>query len=449
MKHTYRFAFLFIVFLVGCTVNNEKQDVGGQSQTPVITTDMTNRTATRESDDVIITPSVEQPVSMPQLILESITSTILPTSTLTPQLTTTPSLFLDCVSPERTIVEHTYLTRGLAFMGIWDGLPGLGILGGEGFNTPAYFLPESKYGVYLTPKIAPNREWLVQEIYSSGTLAEAVLVNPDTNQEVRASLDASSLTNFSALEWLNNSQLIALSRNEEEMQSLFIFSPFTNEQEIWSTQLTKIAPFSLFSVPPVYDPFLKLVIYLCESCEERGYLVKDMESGETIWSIRLDPIPAYPVRGIPVWSPNGEYVAVSSGATLNRIEVFNRYGETVQEISFSETSVVTLGSLRWSPDSQYLSSIRRVEISQEVIVESLFFLPIHGDGSIIDLCVKPTMGPYWSPDGTAFAYTEQTQTNEQEQILTIVKATMDEAVQLPDSSGYVLIGWMKILGPGE
>ena len=146
-------------------------------------------------------------------------------------------------------------------------------------------------------------------------------------------------------------------------------------------------------------------------------------------------IPKIPNRGTPVWSPNGQYVAVTSGPSLNEILIYNRQGKEVDRIVLPTDISVTSFVDNWSPDGKYLTFVRLPDGGGAWTLAYYSLERKH----VIDLCI-PNDWLYWSPDGTKFAFT---QIIGDEKIVRIVDAATSEITSF-DGMGFTLAGWINL-----
>lgn len=196
--------------------------------------------------------------------------------------------------------------------------------------------------------------------------------------------------------------------NNKEIYEWVIWTPEENQERRISLQLDGIGDEVIrYGIAPVLDPIGELVIYPCEKCDGSEYMVKEVESGNNIWSIDLGIVPTVAYRGLPVWSPDGAYVAVTGGRSTkqNGLWIFDRNGEVVHNITLPDIDgVYAADALFWSPNSEILAFLRLSFDPQGNSKQTLAYLVIN-TGEVVDLCLnyQPNSAA-WSLDSKMIAF---------------------------------------------
>lgn len=219
-----------------------------------------------------------------------------------------------------------------------------------------YKLPsQSEQVVYFGFQVSPDQNMLayIEGLQSdSGQVDKTVfwIVNARAEVLQKITFNLSELYN---LRWLDNQNAIFYIDQTPKDGTVMIFNPFTREQRYISNELpeyyTESHLFPGLSWLIEYSPDLEWGVYFGRvETGKLGFLIRDFTHGQTVWQT-ADVIGEYQK---PVWSPNGDEVAVvasghlylvSRDGTAKSVEVLNEY----QQTQVSKTS--------WSPDGRYLS----------------------------------------------------------------------------------------------
>jgi Tol biopolymer transport system component len=263
-------------------------------------------------------------------------------------------------------------------------------------------------------------------------------------------LEEIPLSRFTSPKWLNNSKIIFSLENEENIFEWIIWSPETNEEHRLSLTLESAGEeVEIYETFPVLDPIFKAVVYPCYKCNGAEYRVADTQASKIMWDIDLGVHPTTAYRGLPVWSPNGEYLVLGGGRnhSENGLWVYNRDGDLIHDLILPDIeSVFAADVLTWSPNNEYVAF--RWLKSSELFGDdnkTLAYLAID-DGSVTDLCINfPEGWPVWSPDSDFIAI-QMVDQEEQQTYLKIVDVNNGDIIDFHDGSLFYVIGWASDLG---
>ncbi len=250
---------------------------------------------------------------------------------------------------------------------------------------------------------------------------------------------------YSWVRWLNDSEIVLPLENNLENYEWIIWSPRENKERRISSVLDGIGEEVIrYGVAPALDPMGELVIYPCERCDGFEYMVKEIESGDNLWSIDIGEKPTGAYRGYPVWSPDGSHIAITGGrsARQNGLWIFDRNGRLVHDIILPDASrAYTADNLFWSPDSQILAFLRLSSDSQGESKQTLAYLSIK-TGEVVDFCLNYQRGSgAWSPDSTMIVFLSQE--NEKPQTLQIIDIEGNvKVLSIKDATD--VIGWVNL-----
>jgi WD40 repeat protein len=392
-------------------------------------------------------PSPQVTPSPQRLSAPTVTADNLPTVTAVP----TVQVYRQCTESEPKPVDDPSLLRGMMLSGRWEGGPGLAILGNDDVAPVTIYY----YTDHLLRGVSPDGKWIATSLLtdiidrdSNTYTVEVIVTDFASEKSFQTSYEAVSLSFFDKLNWANNSQLVLPLKNQDELFQWLVWTPFTDEQELLSVELTGIEnAMAFYQVAPAYDPRLELVVYPCELCGSTAYIVKNIKTSETEWTINFDPKPSYAYRGPPVWSPNGEYVAVGGGNNLlNRLKIVDRDGVVVYDLALPDGGVATAERLVWSPNSEYLAFSRANPNPAEPYGynSTLAYVKLR-DGAVIDLCVDlPITAIKWSPDNTKIAFgqwREEKDTN----VFSIIDINTGDVFQWHNPDIYQIVDWIILM----
>jgi len=259
-----------------------------------------------------------------------------------------------------------------------------------------YKLPsQSKQVVYFGFQVSPDQNMLayLEGLQNSaGQFDKMVfwLVNARAEVLQKITFNMPGLYN---LLWLDNQNIIFYTDQTSKDGTVMIFNPFTHEQRYISNDLpdfyteSQLLPGLSWLIE--YSPDLKWGIYLGSvKAGKLGFLIRDFVHGQTIWQI-ADAVGEYQK---PVWSPNGDAVAVIASGHLYLIN-HNGTAKPIQVINEYQQTQVSKAS--WSPDGRYLAFWNFSELT---------IYDIKSD-QLIDLCVKNEYPDYpiWSSDSQKLA----------------------------------------------
>lgn len=412
---------------------------------------------------LVATPTIkfgqETPLLIPTITLplsEPITS--LPDPTITPLLTRTSppteipptEILLRCPETQPIISNNLKTANGVLLKNLIQRQ--IAILGDEGFNAP-FWLSQPDQVISSLPEPSINGQWLAYISYEIAT-PEKITVhvfNPTTRTEFAQLFNATVTPTLGRLlSWTSNTQIVVLANQRGLGFDWIIWNPFSNETKSFSTNLIDLGEtIDKYYIYPVFDPQIEFITYLCEFCGNAEYRVRNIITGKNEWVIDLIPEPPYGYyRMTPVWSPQGELIAVGGhrGNQINGLWVFNRQGQIVYDMAIpTDTFDIAILGLAWSPNGQYLAFQRRFDLPGGHLGAALSYLDIE-TGKIFDLCqdLSAIRGNLvWSPDSTRLAYFAGMEGSGQR--LTIVDIFSGETTQLIDPEGnYILTGWMDI-----
>lgn len=445
------FFVILIVLQVACLTNSNEQATTTPFTNSVIPT-------IEPTFSIIITPSPNEIVAstlsvteLPPLPTESIQSIPL---TLTPTITATliASNLVEqrCISSNSTFNANIEQLAGIIFSGIWRNRIEEAVIGREGLLHPSQFI-SNPYSEFLTPLISPGGEWAsdVEWVNMEG-IAEMTVINLHTGQEIRKSF-APVLIPFGSVSWLNETTLYAFLANSEgempytegEIYHLFIWEPMSNEEKIITILLDGVIPPAFSYATPVIDPQQQYIVYLCSSCiaGKEGYAIKDIETSKIVWTIPLNPQPMIVFRSTPIWSLNGQYVALAVGSTLNEIVIYSRQGQEIDRIIFPESRGLTYFGGNWSPDNKYFA-MKIAPNSGEDRRPRLVYYSLENK-VVTDLCIFPSNTEIWSPDSTRFIFATSEE-QQPAQYLFMVNVITGEVNQFYDEVGYIPISWTEL-----
>lgn len=453
----YQVAIILLVLCVtGCIARSVKQNT--EPETLPAGTDTNDEVSSfedTETDTPTANPS-PQVTALPELPLTA-TATVAPDNSSTPTAVPTVQVFQQCTESEPELVEESSLLQGLILVGKWEEGVGIAILGSDGMRIPAtvYFYTEQ-----LLEGVSPDGKWIatssLTDIIDESSNRYTVEVNVtdfDAERSFQKIYEEVSLSSFDNLRWANNSQLVLPLKNQGDLFQWLVWKPLTGEEEILSVELMGIEnAMSFYQVSPSYDPNLELVIYPCELCGSTAYIVKNLKTGQTEWTLNFDPEPSYAYRGTPVWSPNAEYVVVGGGITgaLNRLKIVNRDGTTLYDIGLPDAGVAAAERLVWSPNSEYLAFSRANPNPNEPFGynSTLAYVRL-SDGAVIDVCVDlPITTIEWSPDNTKIAFSQRNEEDESLNVISIVDINTGDIFQLYDPGNHSIVGWTQHLEDG-
>ncbi|MDA0245468.1 MAG: hypothetical protein OT477_18810 [Chloroflexi bacterium] len=451
-KYIVVIMLLFNWLLIGCSPTMVEQTFEIQatiSPTPSIieaTTSLIIPVATT-SVTTIPTPTITA-TPKPTFTPSPSTTPISPTTTPTVQLAT--EIQSQCGSVSPLTPETIEILRGfLLRSNHLEENKGLYVLGDEGLDQPLTFVPDIE-SLLIWPYPSPNREWIA---YDSSDIQDAIwsreitVWNPSTNEAITRlfTFDANWFVGDS-IYWGNDNQLIIPLNYEEELFRWWVWSPFSGDEREILVELSGLGnQRERYGTSSILDPLLEMVAYPCELCDEGEYVIKDIESGETMWFIDLGSNPSPHHRSTAYWSPDGHFLTVISGQ-LNQLLFFNREGEKIHQISLpvlDSPSGLTIFNQSWSPNGQYLAFLRVTSLAG-TYEDTLTYIDIQS-GQVIDLCVNGRTGfPIWSPDSTKIAFAQQIESGELPQLISIVDIHSGDVVQLYDADGRNLVGWIDL-----
>jgi len=185
--------------------------------------------------------------------------------------------------------------------------------------------------------------------------------------------------------WLDNERLAFYTAQTDMDGSVLVVNPFTQEQSVVSDELPILNfPYARKSTVITwlleYSPDLNSVVYLDN---HGGVSLRDVLTKKTLWNSDNGG-----VYGNPVWSPDGQQVAVVGNG---QIYLIDRSGQAKPILEETTDAFPTAPS--WSPDGRKVAFWDSIHL----MVYDL------QTGEVVDLCVynQPETLTYparWSPD---------------------------------------------------
>jgi dipeptidyl aminopeptidase/acylaminoacyl peptidase len=189
--------------------------------------------------------------------------------------------------------------------------------------------------------------------------------------------------------WLDNKRLLLYTAQTDKDGTVMVVNPFTGEQHFVANELPMLftgkeyAPGLDWLVE--YSPSLEWVAYLGHS-EEPGWgplIVRDIATKQNLWKSTGGN------NGKPVWSSDGDEVAVISGGQLYLVE---RSGQV--KAILDENLPHQVEAPAWSPDGKHIAFWNNGSL----------MIYDHGADQVIDVCIKNTTpthhAPLWSSDSS-------------------------------------------------
>jgi hypothetical protein len=443
-----------ILALFGCTPLSEEQNLEQQVVSTLTATSIVAESTMQLPVIATNTPAAPATHTATPRPSPTATATELPTNTAIPDTPATTIVEQRCSSSEPIQAEQTDLAQGLVFVERGQMDRAITVLGSASLRDPVWSYQYPDTSTFST--ISPNGNWVAfmtydavdrdREIYSMAMR----VTNWNEDQEFRAQFQNLTLSRFTNIRWINDSQIVFPLANEGELFRWLVWSPFSGEEEMLSVELPDITERQRFLeyAYPGPDPLLELVVYPCEECGEAEYAVKHLQTGETAWLIDLGPNPAYVYRSYAYWSPDGQFVTVIGGEFLNQLLFFNREGDKFHEVTLpllDDPGGMMIFNWSWSPNSNYLAFLR-VTGTEGNYEDTLTYIDVQS-GQMVDLCVNVRTGfPIWSPDSTKIAFSRQIESGEQPRLISIVDIHTGDVVQLYDENAHNIVGWITIPG---
>lgn len=393
----------------------------------------------------------------PEIITTPTAHPPMPTTFLSPTPLSLPapvSSFSILPVEQRCNVESTEnsaeaeLAMGLILFGNWEDGSTNAILGSNGLNDPLFFLPTDGYFFDTSPNQKALAYYTLEKNDDLSSLEVTILDTTLMTPLIQNRFETIEFAPTAQTNWANENHLTIALTNQDELYRWLVWYPFEGREEVVAVELEGIGDaLERYHTSVSYDPFLELVIYPCQDCSPDEYRVKDINTGNTLWSIDLGPNPDDAYRGFPYWSSDGQYVAISGHqwGEDNAVWVFNREGEELYKLQGGGLT------MRWSPDNRYLVFTHK-NLTNEATISSTFTLLDVVDKRLLDLCVEPSGGvPYWSPDSTKIAFTSDvSEVDNPETLLNIVDIYSGNLIQLlSEDEKYRPEGWVDISQDGS
>ncbi len=263
--------------------------------------------------------------------------------------------------------------------------------------------------------------------------------------------------NWVYMYWINNEELLITSIENESI-ILTMFNPFTKNKNTLSTSFPEQTigsdiSFWMRTGDFRFNPNVTFVIY-------RGY---DTSNNYTLYSLTENRIKArihsYETQSnIPVWSFDGNNVAIALGKLINNKIIEDLYlyskdgiSEKVTDFVSEGFQYVNIGFISWSPDDRFLAFW--VKKDQDTNY-SLFVYDVEND-LLKDYCIMGDFGgifqlvigisdhftsPLWSPDGNNILISRRDEDN----VLNTVLFSLPQKKAKIIATEIWPIGWIKI-----
>ncbi|MEI2698746.1 MAG: hypothetical protein V9E94_10525 [Microthrixaceae bacterium] len=339
--------------------------------------------------------------------------------------------------------SETELAAGLIMFGNWGELRTDAILGSNGLGEPMFFLPTDGYLFDTSPDRDAFAYYTLERNGDLWSLEITIIDTTLMGPIIQNQFDAVEFSPSSQVHWINEEQLVVALTNYDELYRWLVWYPFEDRQETIAIELEGIGDaLERYHTSVSYDPFLELMIYPCQYCPPDEYRVKDVNTGNTLWTIDLGPNLDDSYLGYPYWSADGQYVAISGHqwGEDNAVWVFSRDGEQLYKIQGGGFT------MSWSPNNRFLAFAHKNSTIGEDTNSTLTLLDVV-DKQLIDLCIDPGWGgPYWSPDGTELAYTlHVSEVDNPGTLINIVDIYSGDLIQLSSKDeNYRIEGWIDV-----
>lgn len=402
------------------------------------------------------TPPIEKLTQSPI----TLTSTEIPSSTSRPPTPDTPTQIL--VTQTSVGETPTPSLEELHFqcLEVMDKLPPGAVYHGravlKGWLPDPGVLMDLATGELITlPKdiydvVSPDRTHLAYMDWSDES-GNFTLVVTDPNEQDKIVIPWEKDW-FSLVQWLDNQRLVII-KESYPLYSTVILNPFTKkQQEIPSNYPDILTTFQYHYwgdyaySEAVYDPTLTRVVYMLESRERDGFILRDLQDGITLGSYQIS---ADDYGQTPKWSPNGERFAIvisefnPTMQVAQELYTISREGQESRLTYLSNhNSYSRINEYSWSPDGRYIAFWWTNDPDYKD-GEQLAILDTQ-TGEVINYCVPGALHgqavePVWSPDGKQ-VLTEYIPRQNERRFTILVDFTQGFAVKLAE--GRTPVGWM-------
>jgi hypothetical protein len=246
---------------------------------------------------------------------------------------------------------------------------------------------QAKSGYYGGGQVSPNRKMYA---YTEDILNDQLEIINNILWVVDAQAGLLSKISFNRkdylgqVRWLDNERVLLDTAETDDDGSLLLVNPFTYEQRIIANELPMLYTYNGVNGPlwrVEYSPDLEWVAYL----NIDSIIVRDIVTKQTLWQSTGGD------GGKPVWSPDGQQVAVIS-LEDGQLYLVSRSGEA-KPVLPDGISKHALPPLSWSPDGQSIAFWNNDSLT----------LYSKQNNQVVDLCVPGNkyarLLPVWSPDG--------------------------------------------------
>jgi WD40 repeat protein len=243
--------------------------------------------------------------------------------------------------------------------------------------------------------------------------------------------------------WLNPDQIVIKYQTKSDAVDVLdlmtgkieVISPGFTDRYIYDRELSHWPVWKL-----VPDPSLIRVAYMRDHGNGEfppGLVLVSLENGQTVWELRrFSPGD----RHIPVWSPDGEWMAVATddwsqedNAFHSEIYTVNRDGQAVNWLDMkSEKGGLFGNELKWSPDGRYMAFYGESLYLIDTLTKQAF-----------DLCVpiNEFLPPFnimtWSPDS------KQIVIEQSDGGVVIIDIEKNESASVVGDINIRPFGWLK------
>jgi WD40 repeat protein len=356
-------------------------------------------------------PAVATGTATP-VLQSTATATLLPLPSLTPTATPVRRFTQQCFPLGDQIISlKAVASAGTILFALPDSLFLKDIQTGV-----EHKLPDISYSGYENLQISPNRKMLalMQEVRNADLAPINYIlwvVDARAKTLVKISLKRADLGD---IRWLDNERLIIATTKYD---TLLVLNPFTGKQQVVSNELPDLdTAFNTWYVWRVeYSPDLEWVVYHYQESNQGGYgasgsIARDVVTKRNLWK----STGGYGYK--PVWSPDGQKVAVTS-AEDGQLYLIKRPGPAKPILD--DNAAHQASSPVWSPDGHFIAFWN---------FDNLIIYDRQTD-RLVDTCILnqlgvPPQAAVWSPDS--------------QQVIVIQSAFRPILVDLQKKNAYII-----------